>query len=350
MSALKYFQIIFTLMLSLSVNSATDLGQQPLFYPSAPETPRIQFLKTINGESFVNTNTSPYGNRFPGYGSGNGERETNPIGQPHGIAASKGQILICDAALKQVMVFDLAQNKVGVIKGLKRPAGIAVDRDGTRYVTDTGFNKILVYDSNNQYLKAYGDTRLIKPLAVSISGDELLYSDMKANQIVRLNKNTGEELGRVSKPGEATGKIYAPTALALDSQRNIYITDTLNGRVSKFASDGKFLDTIGQMGTNLGNFARPKGIAIDHDGRIYVVDGIFENIQIFNNQKQLLLFFGDVGNVRGGVNMPAQIMIDYDNVEYFQKYVAKDHEIEYLIYVTNTTGENKVNVYGFLKK
>ncbi|MBI2522625.1 MAG: hypothetical protein HYV97_19550 [Bdellovibrio sp.] len=328
--------------------TTNEAGLAPLFYPSTPEKPRIQFLKTINGASFMDTNNSTYGDRFPGYTGTDGTQDINPLIKPYGMAVTRGQIFICDTAKQQVMVFDLAHNRVDVMKGLKRPLNIAIADDGTRFVTDGDYKKIMVYSPDNQYRWSYGNGST-KPVGITISEDRVFLTDMAAHQVVILNKNSGKELGRISSPGAAPGKIYAPTSLALDGQRNIYVTDTFNGRISKFSNDGKFLDTLGEVGINTGNFARPKGLAIDREGRIYVVDGSFENIQIFNAEKQLLLFFGDVGNVRGGINMPAQIVIDYDNVEYFNKYVAKGHEIEYLIFVSSTFGENKVNVYGFLK-
>ena len=328
--------------------TGTEAAQTPLFYPNGPEKPRIQFLRTINGASFMDTNTSTYGDRFPGYTGADGGQETNPLIKPYGIAVTKGQVFICDSAKQQVMVFNLAHNTVDMIKGFKRPLNIAVDSDGTRFVSDGDYKKIMVNGHNNQYRWSYGNTSA-KPIGIAISDDRVFFTDIAAHQVVILNKNSGQELGRISAPGATPGKIYAPTSLALDGQKNIYVTDTFNGRISKFAQNGKFLDTIGEISTSVGNFARPKGLAVDREGRIYVVDGSFENIQIFNAEKQLLLFFGEVGNVRGGVNMPAQIVIDYDNVEYFKKYVAKDYEIEYLIYVSNTFGDNKVNVYGFLK-
>ena len=105
---------------------------------------------------------------------------------------------------------------------------------------------------------------------------------MAAHQVVILNKNSGKELGRISSPGATPGKIYAPTSFALDGQKNIYVTDTFNGRISKFSQNGKFLDTMGEISTSVGDFARPKGLAVDRERRIYVVDGSFENIQIFN--------------------------------------------------------------------
>ncbi|HAZ14932.1 MAG: hypothetical protein A2X86_21380 [Bdellovibrionales bacterium GWA2_49_15] len=322
---------------------------KPVFYPSAPEKPRIQFLSTINGSNFINSNNSAYGDRFPGYTGTDAIQEANPLIKPYGIAAAKGQIFVCDSDRKQVMIFDLAHGKVDALQGLKRPINLAVDSDGTRYVVDAELKKIMIYGANNQYVKSFGDPATMKPISITISGDQLFYTDMAANQVVILNKSNGKELGRIGTPGSTLGKLSAPTSLTLDAQKNIYIADTFNARISKFENNGKFLDTLGEMGIKFGNFVRPKGLAVDREGRIYVIDGSFENIQIFNADKQLLLFFGDVGNVRGGVNMPAQIVIDYDNVEYFKKYVAKDHEIEYLIYVSNTFGENKVNVYGFLK-
>ena len=43
--------------------SINALASAPVFYPSAPEQPRIQFLKTINGGNFF-LPENPFGDHF----------------------------------------------------------------------------------------------------------------------------------------------------------------------------------------------------------------------------------------------------------------------------------------------
>ncbi|MEI7982770.1 MAG: hypothetical protein WCI71_14050, partial [Bacteroidota bacterium] len=112
---------------------------------------------------------------------------------------------------------------------------------------------------------------------------------------------------------------------------------------------GKYLSTVGGNGSGLGQFARPKGIAVDNDENLYVVDASFENTQIFNKDGHVLLFFGGPYRGPGDMWLPAKVTIDYDNLKYFQKYVDQAFQLNYLIFVTNQYGPDKVNVYGAIR-
>jgi len=52
----------------------------------------------------------------------------------------------------------------------------------------------------------------------------------------------------------------------------------------------------------------------------------------------------------GAMYLPAGLAIDYDNTELFQKYVATGYKAEFLIFITNQAGPQKISVYGFLRK
>jgi hypothetical protein len=65
--------------------------------------------------------------------------------------------------------------------------------------------------------------------------------------------------------GAGKGEFASPTAIAVDSNGNVLIADTGNGRIEKFSPTGTFVANIGQ-------FDAPNGIAIDRGGNIYVAE------------------------------------------------------------------------------
>jgi DNA-binding beta-propeller fold protein YncE len=65
--------------------------------------------------------------------------------------------------------------------------------------------------------------------------------------------------------GAGKGEFDAPTAMTVDSNGNILVADTGNGRIEKFSSNGTFL-------TSMGQFEAPNGIAVDRAGNIYVAE------------------------------------------------------------------------------
>lgn len=324
----------------------------PVFYPAAPEQPRIQFLKSINGSSFF-FGGNGYGGRFPGYEGST--QETDPIVKPYGMAMTAGKIYICDGGTATVKVFDLNKKMVSVIGDQKAgrlslPLNIAIDADGTKYVTDGRLNKIMVYDANNIFVKAYGNPDKMKPTDIVISKGNLYVTDIKNSQVVVMNPRTGAEISRFSQAGTEAAELLKATNLTTDTAGNILVADTLGGKVSVFSDSGKFVKNVGSIGDQIGQFARPKGLAVDRENRMYAVDAAFENIQLFNSDGKLLMPFGVAGNIPGGMNMPVKVVVDYNNVNFFKGNVAAGYDVEYLIFVANQFGDNRINVYGFLKK
>lgn len=331
---------------------ATTGSQEPaeyVFYPGPPETPRIQFLATLGDEWDVGVSDSWLENFLFG------AREPAKFAKPYGIDIRDGKIFVVDTIATGIAVLDLVNKRIETLgsKGpgsLQKPINIAVDEDGTRYVTDRMLNRVMVYDAENRYLKAFGDPKDWKPTDVVISGDELYVADRENGKIFVLDKHSGEELRRLGREGVGDADLLFPSNLAIDVDGNIYVSDTMNARIQKIDPEGEHLQRIGGIGDSLGQFTRPKGIAVDRENRLYAVDSAFMNIQVFDAQGELLLVFGGGGFEPGNMYLPAKVKIDYDNVELFARNVAPGFEVEYLILLTNQYGPNKINVYGFLKQ
>lgn len=351
--------LAFTLLLALALLSAPDAvakkknkkeeseaTQSPVFYPSLPNTPRVQYLATFNGESDV----KPKKGRLQRFALGD-EDDSQSIIKPYGVALNDGKLFVCDIRAGFVMVLGLEDKtfkRLGSGK-LKRPINLVIDEDGKRYVADAGLGQVVAFDEDDRYLRAYGDPETMRPVDVAISGNLLYVCDRAGGSIAVLDKTTGEELRRVGALGSDEGELYMPTNLALGAGGSLYVTDSGNARVLQFDAEGRYLRQYSSRGLSVGLLARPKGIAVDRSGRLYVVDASFENVQIFDPDGKLLLFFGAPGNGPGGINLPVKVVIDYDHVDLFKDRVAPGYEVEYLLLVTSQFGLNKVNVYGFLK-
>ena len=74
--------------------------------------------------------------------------------------------------------------------------------------------------------------------------------------------------GRGSEPG----RFDRPTGIAVDTEGNVFIADTNNGRIEKFSPAGTYLTSMGIKGSGYGQLAEPNGIAVDRADNIYVAD------------------------------------------------------------------------------
>jgi DNA-binding beta-propeller fold protein YncE len=351
-SLLNILFLIFLFAVSTIAGAASkpDVeGEPPLFFPPAPNPPRLQFLAKFTSAYDV----SGANKKFRNFVFGGEEAEGQVVNKPYGVEIYQGAIYVIDARGNGYVVFDVAAGEWRTVKGsgdgaLQKPLNITIDKDGTRYVTDGLREVIVVFDSNDRFVRIIGEKGQFKPMDVAISGDRLYVTDILNQQVHVLNKYSGETLFTFGEPGKGPGQFAHPTSLAVGPDGTVYVSDTTNFRFQQFSADGEYLRHIGQVGTSFGSFARPKGISVDRDGRIYVVDAAFQNVQIFDEQGRVLMFFGGTtGDKRGQMALPIVVKVDYENVEHFRKYAAPGFEIEYLVIVANQYGANKVSVFGF---
>jgi DNA-binding beta-propeller fold protein YncE len=79
--------------------------------------------------------------------------------------------------------------------------------------------------------------------------------------------------------GTGKGEFDFPRGIAADSNGNILVADTNNGRIQKFSPTGVFLASLGIKGTGYGQLGEPNGIAIDRAGNVYVADASNHRVQ-----------------------------------------------------------------------
>ncbi len=319
----------------------------PVFYPPLPNAPRIQYLTTISSERDVGAQESGFEKFVVGE-----DTHAQQLRQPYGVAMHQGRLYVADSRAPGLAVFDFVKKRFSLVTGsgggrMRRPINVTIDADGTKYVTDTGRNQILVYDNDEHFLTAYGAEGQFKPVDTAISGERLYVVDIQHHQVHVLDKHSGATLFSFGKAGSAPGELYHPTNIAIGADSDVYVVETSNFRVQRFSADGKPVRVYGRIGNEIGTFARPKGIALDRAGRLYVGDSAFENIQVFDNDGKLLMFFGQPGGRIAGLNLPAGVTIDYNSVSVFARFADPRFALEYVILVASQFGPNKVDVFGF---
>ncbi|HMJ91918.1 MAG TPA: 6-bladed beta-propeller [Candidatus Acidoferrum sp.] len=322
-----------------------------IFFPPPPDEPRIQYLTSFGSENELGG-----AGKFSDFVLGT-DKVHRPIWKPYGITTAKGFIYICDTQPANIVEADLVKKRISYIRpggreAMQVPINIAADAQGNRYVTDTKRGQVMVFDADDQLIDTIGKMGEMKPCGIALTAERLYIGDL-SNRNVRVYKTATREL-LFTIPRHSTNQhadIKAPTNLAVDKDGNLYVSDTGGFDVKVFDRDGKFIRLVGEMGLNAGRFALPKGIAVDREKRLYVVDAATAVVQMFDDQGRLLMFFGEPkSSGPAGLYLPAAITVDYENVEYFQRFVAPGHTLEYLILVTNQAGPNKVSVYGFVRK
>lgn len=273
------------------------------------------------------------------------------------MAFSDGKLYVVDLGRKLVEILDFNDRTFDYLtwdRRLKNPVDIWVDGEN-KYVTDSKYGAVFVFDKSNTLSAILGKKLNIRPLGVVVRGDQCYITDAISQQVVVLDKYSGEEISRMGKQmtdpeqleGSQAGQFRLISDLALDQEGNVYVTDRVIAQIMKFDSSGRFVRFFGRIGDRKGNFVRPKGIAIDREDRIWVVDAATQVCKVYDPEGLLLLYFGMAGNSPGMMNLPATVILDYDNVELFKEYAVDGAELEFLVVITNHYGPHKVAVYGF---
>lgn len=332
---------VLVLALAGCASAPPPVEEKKMVWPAPPETARIRFERSIVSKDDLNADTtfSQSLSTFLG-----GERiPEGRIAQPMALAVSDDgdRLYVSDPLQHVVFTFDFRQKTLTKLEEVGFPSGIALDGQENLYVVDTAKQGVSVFSRDGKFIRDIGAGTMVKPngIAIDRANDRIYVVDTgdseSKQQNVKIFNSAGQRIGQIGdEPGGEFGKFSYPTFAAVDGQGNLYVTDTLNGRVQKFDSKGNFVFSFGQPGSAWGEFDKPKGVAVDSFGNVYVVDTGWSNVQIFNQQGQILLFFGGRGPIPGMMKNPIAIAIDRNNRIYVGDYL--NHRIN--VYQLVNTG------------
>lgn len=180
----------------------------------------------------------------------------------------------------------------------KQASDIKITDDDEIYIADTGGKRILVADTEGNFLRVYGEEVLKEPVGIFVTRDKYLYvADKSAQKIIVFNPE-GEIVKEYTKPNHplyGAGVDFKPRKLVVDAKGIMYIISegNTNGIIQISPTEGGTF--LGYFGTNwtsvtlLDIFRRailteeqlaklpknlpktPYNLAIDEKGLIYTV-------------------------------------------------------------------------------
>ena len=292
-----------------------------LVWPGPPSIPRIRYVSYFAGQKIDQTPESEQSkpksswmDRLAGVENGNTKHLKQLPFQllaPYGMAVnSKGELLVADQKVGALFVFNTETRDATLIRnGFEATFGlingIAIDDDDRMFISDGKLHRILVLDKKGAPVDQIKEG-LIDPVGITVDTENrLLYVvDTQQDAVFVYDADSLKKIRRIGSEGPkhemtAPGDFSAPYGIALDSDRNVYVTDMLNNRVEIFDAEGKFISQFGRHCDGPGCFARPKGIAVDGDGHIWVADPMLDILQIYDRDGQLLAFLGGHGELPG---------------------------------------------------
>ncbi|HBG46240.1 MAG TPA: hypothetical protein DDW94_04530 [Deltaproteobacteria bacterium] len=287
-------------------------------WPEPPDQPRIKFVRALRGSADFSSGGVAVDILL---GSGQG----NNLKKPMGVHADKnGKVYVTDTAAADVFVFDTKNSKMTTLvemgaRGFFKPISVTTDNKGRIFVTDSQVDKVAVLDQTGKMIQNLQPAEPFQQPTGVVADDannRLYVTDTHSHDIRVFELDTLKPLKTIGKRGKEEGEFNFPSHISVDNKGNLYVVDTMNGRLQVFDVDGKFIRAFGQFGDSAGMFARPKGVGVDSEGHIFIVDAAFNNVQIFDIEGQILMSFSSYGADRGQLILPAGLSIDNEDYIY----------------------------------
>jgi DNA-binding beta-propeller fold protein YncE len=224
------------------------------------------------------------------------------FGLINGIAIDDNdRLFVSDGKLHRVLVFKASYNEKKVThevenvieEGLKDPVGLAIDKENRfLYVVDTQQDQVVVYDADtlkllrrigtggkNHWLTTPGD--FAAPSNVAVDKEGTVYVTDTLNNRVEIFDADGKFISWFGKHGDGPGYFARPKGIAVDGDGHIWVVDQYQDRVQVFDREGQLLTYLGEHGNYPGQFASAVGIAIDKNNRVFVTDQYPARLQMF---------------------------------------------------------------------
>ena len=209
----------------------------------------------------------------------------------------------------------------GMLPSLNKPMSVATDKENNIYVTDSGNNRVVVFNRKGEYMFEFGTRGVAHPRAnqkadwspgkfnypYGIDIDEatgnIFVADL-VNKRIQLFDNQGKFIDWFPKePYGGTADDIFPLALDVRNGK-VYIANPFN--IVVFTTEGEFIKDFGMPGDGDAQFDRPNGIAAGEDGTIYVSDSNNLRLQALDPDGKVKWVYGKAVNAFDNFNKKPQ--------------------------------------------
>jgi sugar lactone lactonase YvrE len=205
------------------------------------------------------------------------------------------RLFASDPGMKRVMVFD-PQHKLEstITQHLVDPGGIAIDEENRLlYITDAEQDLVQVYDADPpyKYIRSLGkpDTKhtstvpgeFAKPTGIAVDKDGNVFVSDTWNNRIEVFDADGTFVRTFGKPGDGPGYFSRPKGISIDGDGHLWICDQVQDRVQVFTPEGRLLIYMGEHGLLPGQFQSLVNITVDKNNRVFTTEQMPGRLQMF---------------------------------------------------------------------
>lgn len=211
---------------------------------------------------------------------------TAKFNYPKGLAVDRttGAVYVCDTDNGQIKKYANDGTFLWQVNAAKGSLGADVAPDGTLYVVDTLGAKILKLDPATGARRATigsrggGNGQFQSPSGVAVDTDGSIWVTDTTRDIVQHLTATGAYLGKLASPGLGDNRLQIGWDVEVHGDY-VFVSDAETDKIKVWTKAGVFVTAFGGTGTELGRFQEPKGMDLTADGRLFVVEEAGERVQ-----------------------------------------------------------------------
>jgi len=205
------------------------------------------------------------------------------------------RLFVTDDRLREVLVFNANHQEEAAFGAdvLGNPGGVAIDTENRfLYVVDTANDIVDVFDADNfklvRKIGVAGKKHQLTdpgtfslPTNVALDSDGSVYVTDTLNARVEIFDADGNFISTFGKRGDGPADFDRPKGIAVDCDGHIWVVDSAQDRVKVFDRTGQLLIYFGGSGEYPGQFAAAYGIAIDKNNRVITSEQFPGRVQVF---------------------------------------------------------------------
>ncbi len=249
--------------------------------------------------------------RFERVWGGQGS-DAGQLFMPWGVYADSQFVYVADYGNRRVQKFDHNGNYVShwtnqrsESEGFVGVAAITGDAMGYIYAVDS--RSVWKFDSNGTFIAELASYQVVSPMGLAVDSDRNIQMTEMGQCLVQKINQSGQIIGSWGSEGSGNGQLRNPFGISSGPDGNIFVADTGNHRIQKFDKEGRYLVQWGSQGTGSGQFHSPIDIDVHSSGLVAVADMANIRIQVFNSSGQLVSIFGAQGAGDGDFKSPRAV-------------------------------------------
>jgi len=217
------------------------------------------------------------------------------FGWINGVAVDDDdRLFVSDGKLHRVLVFSPQRQVIAQInEGLVDPVGLAIDTENRfLYVADTQQDQVIVFDADSlkelrrigtggkdHWLTSPGN--FAGPQGLAVDKDGNLYVTDTMNNRVEIFDADGTYVKEFGRHCDGPGCFARPKGIAIDSDGHVWVADEMNDTLQVFNDQGQLLTYLGGHGHFPGQFEALVGVAIDKQNRVFTTEQYPGRLQMF---------------------------------------------------------------------